>query len=146
MDSYLLKPVEEVQNKFKDTLIAKKIQTHDHKPTRKKLQRISSLPDYNLGMCKMLYHISNEYLILSGDSSPTSVKIALKYIEVIKKVDQRFHDLVPLNLRMKSFEDVSLVGIDLVHAKCYLAAFSELETSLRRAYDEGKAAKRTQKK
>lgn len=138
MDPDLLQPMEITQELIKSALRDKGLVTDDQMtPTTKERQRCNEFSDFLLGMCKTLEYLSNlqrdKFVI---PTSPTLMEIAL--VEEIESMEQRMRHMLPADIRMTKAEDIQLKGIPEVVAKCLLANLRELETIMRKKYNEVK--------
>ncbi|XP_017218037.1 uncharacterized protein LOC108195572 [Daucus carota subsp. sativus] len=143
MDPNLLEPIKEAQEQIRNALRLAHVTDDRMKPTAKERRRSRALSDYQLGMRHILRLLSNaQKSTFVIPESPTHVDIAL--VEEIDSMEQKFHNMLPPDLRSRKDETNDLAMNHEVFVKCYLDSLKELETAMTSKYNEIKTEEEAQ--
>ncbi|KAL8120821.1 hypothetical protein AgCh_017852 [Apium graveolens] len=145
MDPNLLEPIKDAQEQLRTALRLAHVTDDKMEPTAKERERSRALSDYQLGMRNILRVLSNaQKLTFAIPEYPTHLEIAL--VEEIDSMEQKFHNMLPPDLRNKKDETGDLENNHEVFVKCYLDSLNGLERAMTLKFNEIKAEEEAQKR
>ncbi|KAL6540366.1 hypothetical protein OROHE_012137 [Orobanche hederae] len=139
MDRDLLKPLEEIIQKFRETLEAENYRIDEQMmPIKHERELIRSNPGFKQYLCSLLLYVSKEYNNVSVDSG----EIVELYIKEINLMEERLRNQLPAHLRNQVATEFKFVDRHPLFHSCVYADLLDLQ---RRMHDVYKAAKKSEK-